>query len=227
VLPDSQASSYTGAVVDPAGRPAAAATVVLANPSIGYARGAVTDAAGKFAFSLVPPAQGYVLAARRDRVKLVEQAGISMRSADGSDFAGPLRLPVTPDFIAAMQKAAAEDDITAQYLVASWLISGKNLPQDAARGWQWMRSAAERGSAAAQRDLGIAYLHGDGMARDPVSAYVWLAIAGELQPADKAEFDQLSSRLTRAQLLEAKRRVQRWKAAHGDTSASASPTGGQ
>ncbi len=224
VLPDSQASTFTGTVVDAAGRPVPGATVVLANPSLGYARGASTDAAGKFHFALAPPAQGYVLSSNRDGGKLVTQSGITLKSADGGDFAGPLRLPVTPEFVAATQKAAAGGDPGAQYLMASWLISGKNLPQNANDGWQWMRSAAERGSGAAQRELGFAYLRGDGMENDPVSAYVWLAVSGTLTPSDQGELDQLSARLTRAQLSEAKRRVQRWKATH---ETSAKPEGGQ
>ncbi len=42
---------------------------------------------------------------------------------------------------------------------------------------KWSREAAEQGVAPAQRNLGLCYGRGDGVAKDSVEAYKWLSLA--------------------------------------------------
>ena len=51
------------------------------------------------------------------------------------------------------------------------------MPKDIPEGVKWTRTAAERGFAPAQNQLGLCYSKGTGVAKDYVEAYKWLNLA--------------------------------------------------
>jgi TPR repeat protein len=48
------------------------------------------------------------------------------------------------------------------------------VPRDDAEAVRWYRKAADQGDADAQRNLGLMYATGRGVARDDVEAWRWL-----------------------------------------------------
>jgi two-component system nitrate/nitrite response regulator NarL len=75
----------------------------------------------------------------------------------------------------------------------------------------WCRKAAEQGLPAAQMELAQMYRQGKGVARDPVSAYMWYLVSEHTNLAMKDEISeakrQLAESLTAEQLLEAKNKA--------------------
>jgi hypothetical protein len=51
------------------------------------------------------------------------------------------------------------------------------VTKDAAEAVKWFRKAAEQGDAKAQYNLGLCCGSGEGTAKDPVEAYMWLSVA--------------------------------------------------
>lgn len=72
-----------------------------------------------------------------------------------------------------MQDAADLGFVKAMQLAGSILKESKN-PQTAARGFAYLRQAAEKNDSLAQLILGRAYLQGKGLPRDPAMAESWL-----------------------------------------------------
>jgi hypothetical protein len=70
---------------------------------------------------------------------------------------------------------AFRGDAQAQYELARWYQAGREpVSADPAEAVKWFRKAAEQDNAEAAYELGIAYLDGNGMARDSASARIWL-----------------------------------------------------
>jgi hypothetical protein len=57
--------------------------------------------------------------------------------------------------------------------------AGRGVPQDYAQAARWFHSAAEKGLAAAQFNLGVMYADGVGVAQDDVEAARWYARAAK------------------------------------------------
>jgi len=52
------------------------------------------------------------------------------------------------------------------------------VPQDYTEAMKWYRLAAAQGDARAQLNLGVMYLHGQGVPRDFILAHMWLNLGG-------------------------------------------------
>lgn len=116
-----------------------------------------------------------------------------------------------------LREAATNGDLRAQSTLALMLIQGKDMDENTLEAEQLLRSAAERGYAQAQDDLGFAILHGDLGSTDWVDAAMWCELAEEhatdARTRERAE-ENLSNamdRLTPDQQAEVERRVKEFK----------------
>ena len=83
----------------------------------------------------------------------------------------------------------------------------------------WYRKAADRGDAAAQYNLGVAYDTGQGVPRDLVQAYKWYDVAAMRFPASAADNraqaiksrDLVAARMTPPQVAEAQKLAREWQ----------------
>ncbi|HVO82841.1 MAG TPA: trypsin-like peptidase domain-containing protein [Syntrophobacteria bacterium] len=109
------------------------------------------------------------------------------------------------------QKAATQGYVEAENRLAEMYYLGDSVPEDAAKAVEWAEKAAAQGDAKAQFLLSLMYLNGDGTAKDLVLAYAWCKLAaargGE---TEKAAFDELRARLTRAERAEGKGLASNW-----------------
>lgn len=77
----------------------------------------------------------------------------------------------------ALMDEAVKGDADAQYKVGVEYCLGKNV--DYAKAAEWFAKAAENGSLAAKRELGILYLRGDGVKADAGKAYPLISAAAK------------------------------------------------
>ncbi len=117
------------------------------------------------------------------------------------------------------RKAADLGHAGAQYNLGSMYHKGEGVPRDYSETVKWYRKAAEQGVADAQYLLGAMYGTGRGIQQDNVLSYMWLTIAASRFSASEEEKrgmailngEIIASRLTPAQIAEAKRRAEEWK----------------
>jgi hypothetical protein len=83
--------------------------------------------------------------------------------------------------VALLRKAAAGGAPTAQTQLALALLRDKDRAREGA---DWLRTAADKGYPPAQFNLGVLYLSGGGLDRDPVQAVKWVSVAGANGDAD-------------------------------------------
>jgi TPR repeat protein len=85
---------------------------------------------------------------------------------------------------------------------------------------RWLRRAAEQNFPAAQHNLGLLYLYGQGVRQDYIQAHMWLNLAatrftpGADRDAAVRNRDGVAARMTPAQVAEAQRLAREWDAAH-------------
>ncbi len=102
----------------------------------------------------------------------------------------------------------------AQKALGSMYADGRGVVQDFMEAAKWYRKAAEQGHLIAQDELGRMYALGRGVAQDYVLAHMWLNLAAAKGMTDAAkERDELTSRMTSAQIAEAQRLAREWKPA--------------
>ncbi len=97
--------------------------------------------------------------------------------------------------------------------------NGQGVPQDYAEAVKWYRLAADQGMGEAQYDLGVMYKKGLGLPQDYVQAHMWLNLAASQFPTWEKEKrgdavnarDFLASKMTPAQIVEAKKLAREWK----------------
>lgn len=84
---------------------------------------------------------------------------------------------------------------------------GRGGPADFAKAYEWLHRAARQGNASAQRNLGVMYAVGmGGYPIDLIAAYGLLGEAAEQGDHGASEaFEMLKTRMTPAELAEAKR----------------------
>ena len=92
---------------------------------------------------------------------------------------------------------------------------GRGVPQNYTEAAYWYRRAAEQGNDAAQYSLGLLYDKGFGVREDYVEASKWLNLAAAVAPPAAREYrarlrDAVTTKLTRGQLAEARRRALEW-----------------
>lgn len=118
--------------------------------------------------------------------------------------------------------AAAQGYAPALYNLGLMYQEGRGVPQDHAEAAKWYRLAIDSDftepdfnyRANAQLKLGRQYADGQGVPQDYLLAYMWLDLSAAQKTLGADIFRQeVSSRLTPAQLAEAKRLAQEWKPA--------------
>ena len=115
---------------------------------------------------------------------------------------------------------AEQGDPRAQSALGTMYETGFGVTQDYKAAATWYRKAADQGNARAQYDLGALYERGDGVPRDYVQAFKWYSLAAsrfgatQLATADAvtAASTSLAAKMTPAQVEEARKLAQQWRA---------------
>jgi len=81
--------------------------------------------------------------------------------------------------IATIEKAAAQGDANAQFVLAVMYLEGDGVAQDYQQARGWFEKAAMLGVSAAQRLLGFMYFEGKGVPQDYQKARAWFEKAAE------------------------------------------------
>jgi len=114
-------------------------------------------------------------------------------------------------------KAAEQGDADAQTIVGVMYVNGHGVPQDYAQALIWYRKAADQGNGQAQFGLGLMYANGHGVPKDYVRAHMWFSIAAAAGASDVSVReavkwrDLVATRMTPAQIAEARRLAAEWK----------------
>jgi TPR repeat protein len=85
----------------------------------------------------------------------------------------------TQDAINALEKGARQDDARCQFVLAIWLLTGRDMPPDPKSGAKWLTAAAKDGLPIAQAYLGLLYTSGVGVEQDHTAAAEWSRKAAE------------------------------------------------
>ncbi|MFI5011968.1 MAG: hypothetical protein ACHQAY_06445 [Hyphomicrobiales bacterium] len=119
------------------------------------------------------------------------------------------------------EKAADHGNAKAMHNVGVYLAQGIQGKPDYATAVTWFRRAAERNVRDSQYNLAILLARGLGAPRDFKASYVWFALAARDGDADSAKKrDEIASRLSTAELDDAKAAVASWKPIEVDRSAN-------
>jgi len=113
------------------------------------------------------------------------------------------------------RKSAAQGNADAQLHLGVMYHEGQSVSQDYGEAAKWYRKSAAQGNADAQYNLGILYAEGQGVPQDYVQAHMWFNIAGA--NGDKAgskSRDYIASKMTPAQITEAKKLAREWMEKH-------------
>jgi len=114
-------------------------------------------------------------------------------------------------------KAAEQNHVVAQFNLGLMFASGEGVTKDATQSLFWFRRSARLGNAGAQYNMGRACQRAsmDGpVAEAPesrIEAYVWYELAAAQNFfAAQGAFAQLTFKMTRDEVAEARRRVNAW-----------------
>src|SRR5450755_3057544 len=116
------------------------------------------------------------------------------------------------------QRAANQGDAAAQYNVGASYAEGTGVQKSSADAAKWFQRAANQGVVFAQLNLGLLYAAGNGVPRDNVEALKWLELAFFALPAGGPRSDvaramtDVTAKMTRLQIEQAKERERGWKA---------------
>ncbi len=94
---------------------------------------------------------------------------------------------------------------------------GLGVPHDHAEAVKWFRKATEQGDADAQNNLGVMYGMGRGVPQDYVQAHMWFNLAvpnlaaGANRDTAVENRDNVSAKMTPAQIAEVQRLAREWK----------------
>jgi uncharacterized protein len=116
------------------------------------------------------------------------------------------------------QRAANQGDAAAQYNVGASYAAGTGVQKSDVEAAKWFRRAADQGVVFAQLNLGLLYAAGNGVPQDSVEALKWLDLAFFALPAGGTRSDvaramtDVTAKMTREQIEEAKVRERAWKA---------------
>jgi uncharacterized protein len=103
----------------------------------------------------------------------------------------------------------------AQTYLGFMFENGRGVPQDYTEASYWYRRAAEQGNSTAQYRLGLLYDKGFGVRQDTVEASKWLNLSTASAAKDNRDYharlrDAVTSKMTRGQIAEARRRALEW-----------------
>ena len=119
------------------------------------------------------------------------------------------------------EKAAARGNAKAMHNVGVYLAQGIQGKPDYATAVGWFRKAAERNVRDSQYNLAILLARGLGTARDFKASFVWFSLAARDGDAESAKKrDEVATRLSSAELDDAKAAIAQWKPIEVDHSAN-------
>jgi uncharacterized protein len=119
------------------------------------------------------------------------------------DYATALRL---------YRPLADQGDTNAQTFLGFSYANGQDVPRNYAEAVKWYRLAADQGDAVAQYDLGLMYDDGYGVPQDYVRAHMWFNLSAAQGDQDGIKNrDDVSLKMTPAQLAEAQKLAREWK----------------
>jgi hypothetical protein len=107
-------------------------------------------------------------------------------------------------------RAAANGNDNAEWKLGLGYIKGIGVHHDERQAAVWFKRAANQGDVQAQGALSDLYLSGRGVPRDYVRAYTWASIAAGLRGNESDRLSVLESRMTEAQMVDARRRISIW-----------------
>ena len=117
--------------------------------------------------------------------------------------------------------AADRGNIYSQYALGETYSSGiGGTLRDLVEGMRWYRLAAEQGHAQAQYELAVGYTNGRGVPQDDLRAHKWANLSasrmttGPFRDVVVELRDQIASRLTPDQRIEAQRLAREWDEEH-------------
>jgi TPR repeat protein len=102
-------------------------------------------------------------------------------------------------------KAAEQGNVEGQNNLANSYREGRGVRQDLTKAFQLYKTAAMTGYPVAQNNLGLMYANGTGTDRDYCLAYAWLSVAAEKLPASRKLMEQVQSKMTSEEIVQAKR----------------------
>lgn len=125
-------------------------------------------------------------------------------------------LGVKQDFGEALKwyrKAADRGFANAEYNLGVMYYHGVGVKQDYGTAFKWFRLAADQNFADAQYNLGVMHFYGYGVPQSLVQAHAWWSMAASQgdQIAQKSR-DELATKMTASQIVEAERLIRQWKA---------------
>ena len=107
---------------------------------------------------------------------------------------------------------ARQGDAPAQTILGLMYANGHGVPQNYAEAVKWWRLAADQGDAPAQSNLGVMYANGQGVPQNFLLAHMWFNLASTSGDADGGKNrDFVASKMTPAQIAEARRLAAEWK----------------
>ena len=115
------------------------------------------------------------------------------------------------------QRAANQGDARAQYNLGASYAEGAGVQKSEVEAAKWFQRAANQGMVFAQLNLALLYAAGNGVPQDNVEAFKWLELAFSGLPAGSPRSDvaramtDVAAKMTREELVEAKRRERQWK----------------
>jgi len=143
---------------------------------------------------------------RADAGDSIAQYEMALRYADGEGVPQNYR-----EAMAWFAKAAANGNDNAQWKLGLGYIKGIGVPHDERKAVLWFKRAANHGDIRAQSALSDLYLSGRGVPRDYVRAYTWASIATGLRGNNNDRLRVIGSRMTAAQIVDARRRISSWR----------------
>jgi hypothetical protein len=155
---------------------------------------------------------------------LAEKGDLSAQNDIGFMYCKGLGVPLDhTEAVRWYRKAAEQGDVYSQISLGTMYDLGRCVPQDDVEAAKWYRMAAEQGNAEAQIHLGFLFENGRGVPRDYVLAHMWYDLAASRFPVSEMENrnrakksrDDLASRMTPAQLAEARRLAREWNPGEG------------
>ena len=115
-----------------------------------------------------------------------------------------------------LRKSAKQGNPDAQNLLGHMYENGECVPLDYVKAAEWYRAACEHrpdlgGPGQGCNNLGLLYLHGNGVRRDRIEAYKYFEIAGAERNVEIAK-----RKMTAPEAAEAQRRTKKWIESHPD-----------
>jgi len=142
--------------------------------------------------------------------KTAEQGDAGAQLKLGEDYLFGLGVPQNDAEAAKWFRKSAEQGLAwSQFMLGGCYERRQGVPKDDAEAVKWFRKAAEQGFFLAQFNLGKAYENGDGVPQDFIEAYKWFNLAAakrEIKDFIEAR-DELTTRMTAAQIAEGKKRA--------------------